>query len=251
MSQSTTAGASPNTHILPIGMSESTWKLPELLAELERRRVASQLTNNPIEQTGIARAMGVSPSHVSRLESGARKLSNLPGEQLYIFLRGYRFTPLEIKGIVAVNNFNFPPQLMDETAAAPLGTVMVLHEGTVSRPGEPQHRPVQEEFLRGEKPERVRTREVAVSDLATRRAQEAVAVGTLLLHKPSGKPVNGSIVIVEVGDKQALAVWPLEDEGEWAAPYGPSPLAPVMLTRAEVTLIGVALGGYIEFPTGS
>lgn len=241
--------------IMPIGMdgpTDPTWKLPGLLGELTRRRLASRHTANPIEQTRIAADMGVSPGHVSRLESGKRPLSNLPGDQLYTFLRGYGFTPLDIKGIVSVNAFNYPPQLIEGTAEAPLGTVMVMHEGNVTRPGEVGHKPVQEEFLRGEQPDRVRQRTVAHSDLATERARELVKVGTDILYKPSGKPVTGSIVILEAGDKQTLAVWPLERDGEWASPYGVGgPDGPVLLHPKEVTLIGVALGGYTPFPTGS
>lgn len=238
--------------IMPTGMSEtdSVWKLPALLTEMKNRRLASENTSNPIEQTRIAAEMGVHPSQVSRLESGARKLSNLPGDKLYILLRGYRFTPLDIQGIVAANTLNFPPQLIEGTAEAPLGTVMVMHEGTVTRPGEGGHRPVQEEFLRGVKPERVRHRTVAATDLATLRAQEQVKVGTNIVYKPGGKPVAGSVVILEVGSTQALAVWPLEQDGEWANPYGTGPDAPVRLTK-DATLIGVALTSYTDHPIGT
>lgn len=248
----TTSSGTATAPIMPTGMSEPdpAWQLPALLGELKRRRFASIGTNNPIEQTAIAEEMGVHPSHVSRLESGTRKLANVPGDQLYKFLRGYRFTPLDIKGIVAANGFNIPPQLINGTAEAPLGTVMVMHEGTVTRPGESGQRPVQEEFLRGNQPHRVRLRTVATADLATARAQELVKVGTDILYQPGGKAVSGSIVILEADGKQALAMWPLEATGEWAHPYGASPHAPIRLDKRS-TLIGVALGGYTPFPTGS
>lgn len=232
--------------IMPGGMTIPR-EYPKLLAELQHRRIRSLETDAPINQSEIAEKMGVTPGHVSRLERGQRHIRNLTGFQVYVFLRGYGFTPSEIEGMVTAFGWNFPPQLT-AGAVAPVGTVMVLHEGNVSRPGDPEPKPVQEEFLRGANPERVRSRDVSPYDLATARAQELVHPGTLLLYNPSARPKGGSIVILEAGKLQALAVWPLL-EATYATPYaagGQNP--PVLLDPNAVTLIGVAIGGYREYP---
>src|SRR5690606_22456167 len=118
---------------------------------MKRRREASRLTDDPIVQPDIAALMKVDASHVSRLESGKRHLINLTGTQLYILLRGYRFTPLEIQGIVTRYKLNTPPELLQDLTAS-AGMVTVVSEGGITHRSSPVPMTVPEAYLDGHAP---------------------------------------------------------------------------------------------------
>lgn len=119
----------PDAHTMPLGMTPSESDgLQSLRTELRLRRLNSRRTPHPIRHADVAELMGVHKTFVSRLESGKRSIRALSGELLYHFLTGYRYTPLEIEGIVSRYRLNSPPQLL-ESRAAESGMVTVMDEG--------------------------------------------------------------------------------------------------------------------------
>lgn len=235
------------THTMPNGMPPtSDVDLTPLLAELRLRRINSRKGPKRlrIRQEDVAKAMGVDATYVGRLESGKRSLRNVPGDQLYHFFRGYHYTPSEIEGIVSRYRLNTPPQLL-ESRAAETGMVVVLSEGSITRPGEPVDVQVPRYSLRGLEPQAVRERTVHAFDLATPKAQEKAPIGSQLILSDEVHPGDGGLVVVEQDGRQALAMWPLV--GGWATPYRPGgPHAPLELDPARFRIVTVVVSK-VEF----
>lgn len=242
---STLALAAPSTitSVMALGDLPDTKPLTD---EMQRRRLESEGTPDPIRQTVIAEDMGVSSAYVSLLESGKRSLHSVKGDRLYKLLRGYRFAPSEIEGIVSRYRLNTPPQLL-EFRAAESGMVVVLSEGGVSHASNPVEVLVPKSALRGLEPSTVRERTVHEHDLATPAAQAEAPVGTRLIVSSDARPVDGSLVIVEQGDVRALVVWPLASG--WATPYRPGgTLAPVALDAGKVRVAAVVVSDIRDRP---
>lgn len=240
--------AEPSTkrHTLAGGMSTpKDVDLTPLLAELKLRRLNSKNTSHPIKQPEIARALGVSSVQVSRLESGSRSLHNLTGSQVYTFLRGYLYSPSEILGIVTRYKLNMPPELVEEMAAAS-GMVTVMDEGAVSRPNEPTPVAVPAAWVFGYDPNSVTIRRVKSSDLVTQRAKSAAMPGTILTVSRSERPTDGSLVILQAGDVQVLAVWPVERQ--WATPYDPDSGDSPVLVDATLPIVAVVVSSTRQHP---
>lgn len=211
--------SSPNTIMMTPVMAAVADDDPirRLLKQMEERRNAYRGTKQWINQSAIARRIGMSSSYVSRLESGDRDIRHLSGSDLYEVLTGYRFTPREIEGIVTEYNLNVPPQLRGLPVAAEAGRVVVVSEGGISQPSHSGQVEVQRSALRGLDPDSVRERTVQPHDLATAKAQERAPIGSQLIISGAVHPTENSLVIVDTGTAQALAVWPIV--ADWVTPY--------------------------------
>lgn len=237
----------PQAHRLPTGMSPfEEVDLTPLLLELKLRRLNSRKTARPIRHSEVAERMGVHKTFVGRLESGKRSLRNLPGEQLWHFLTGYRYTPLEIEGIVSRYRLNTPPQLL-ELRAAESGMVTVMDEGGVSRPTTPAPVEVPAAWILDYDPGEVTIRWVKPGDLGTQRAKLEARPGTALTLSASEEPVEGSLVIVRSGDVQVLATWPLTRD--WATPYDPDTDEAPAPVHAGMPIVAVVVSSTRPHPT--
>lgn len=237
--------AAPRTITTVMGLGDLPDTTP-LTNDMRRRRLDSEKTSDPIRQTTIADDMGVTSAYVSLLEGGRRKLHALPGDQLYKLLRGYRYTPSEIEGIVARYRLNVPPQLM-EFRAAESGMVVILSEGGVSRVSNPVEVLVPKSALRGLDASTVRERTVQAHDLATPAAQTEAPVGTRLLVSSEAQPLDGSLVIVEQDGVQALVIWP--SFAGWVTPYVPGgDLAPIELSAGRMRVAAVVISDIRDRP---
>lgn len=236
----------PATHTMTAVMPNDFPDTEPLLEEMKRRRLKSEETNDPIIQTAVAEQMGVSPSYVSLLERGKRRLWKLPGTQLYILLRGYRYQPSEIAGIVSRYRLNTPPQLL-ENPTVESGTVVVVSEGGISQPGESREVEVQRSALLGLDPTVITERKVLPHDLATSRAQARAGVDTQLIVTATVQPIEDSLVIVEQDGVQALAVWPVK--ADWAMPYRMGGrLGAVALDATQLRLVAVVVNTIVPQP---
>lgn len=228
----------PRTHTMtPVMADERDNKLKPLLDQMRWRRTGAG-SPYKINQAKIGRELGKNDSsHISRLESGERSLYNLSGHDLYILLRGYGYSPSDIKGIVATYNFNTPPQLLDPAEPR---TVVIVSEGGISQPRDIGEVEVPLSSLHNADPSTVRERTVQPHDLATAKAQAKAEVGSNLIVSYVAQPMDESLVIVECeGGIQALAVWPVM--ADWVTPYrmgGPHPAMPI---DADSKIAGVVL----------
>lgn len=225
----------PRLRTMPLDMADDIDTSP-LRNDMTRRRRAAEKTDDPINQSAIARQMGYSQGYVSRLEGGSRSLRRLSGPNVWILLRGYRYDALEIKAAVKRYGLNMPPQFAQERDDASPGLVTVMDEGSVSHPSEPTPHTVSDALEGLFSAEELRIRTIRNVDLVTDDVEGATPGARVWMHTTMSAD-NGRPALVKQDGVDALALWPITEPTYALLADRAADIAPMRLDPARVEFV--------------